>query len=96
MPTVVNEFVGMQGIVPVYSGPPIQTQTPLTASGASQTFALAFTGQTTVIRVDSDEAIHVAIGAAPVATTSMPKIIAKSGADFGVQPGHKIAIIAGT
>ena len=66
----------------------------MTASGTSAQSA-AFTSGTNLICVQSDEAIHIARGSSPTATTANYKIAAGGEQFFSVTPGHKVAIITG-
>lgn len=62
--------------------------------GASSTKSSAVTGGTAMVSIQTDEACHIALGADPTATTSDFKLAAGDTADFGIEPGHKVAWIA--
>ncbi len=63
------------------------------ASLASQPFS----SLTHIIRVHTDGACHIIIGTGtPTATTSRKRMAAGQTEYFGVQPGHRIAVIQGT
>jgi len=68
----------------------------LTASGTSQQSA-DFANSTTLVVVDTDEAIHVAFGSNPTATNKYIKIAAGACKEFNLTGrGQKAAIIQGT
>jgi len=73
----------------------VVTQAPITASSTSQQSA-AFGADTTMICIDTDEAVHEARGTNPTATTSNLKVRAGTYEFFTVNPGQKVAIIVGT
>ena len=94
MATRIIEYGGAQRtddlqVIPIQLG----VQTPLTAGGTSQQSDAVAAG-TNMICVDTDEAIHVAIGEDPTATTSHKKVGAGDYRFFQVMPGYKAAIIA--
>lgn len=69
----------------------ITAQTALTASGSSAQSA-AFAEGTVMICIDSDEAVYVAIGANPTATTNHYRVKAGTERFFLAQAGQKVAI----
>lgn len=70
----------------------VAAQTPITASGTSQTSAVV-SADTSLVCVQSDEAVHVEAGLNPVATASDYKLAAGGEQFFSVAAGYKIAVI---
>jgi hypothetical protein len=64
--------------------------------GASSAQSLAFADTTRFIRIHSDVACRVAIGANPTASTASMRMGAGGTEYLGVLPGLKIAVIATT
>jgi len=64
--------------------------------GASSAQSLAFADTTRFIRIHSDVACRVAIGANPTASTTSMRMGAGGTEYLGVLPGLKIAVIATT
>lgn len=69
------------------------TQTALTASASSAQSA-AFNAGTGLVCIDSDEAVHVAFGSNPTATTANEVVAAGKKDYFTVKAGHKVAVLA--
>lgn len=67
------------------------SQTPITPTGTAAQSA-AFGSATNAVTVQADEAVHVAFGSNPTATTSDYKIEAGGERDFWVTPGHKMSV----
>lgn len=76
---------------PVRRGEIVTAQTAITATSTSAQSA-AFNALTGIVHVQADEAVHVAFGASPTATTAHFKIAAGETHDFIVTPGHKMAV----
>lgn len=72
---------------------PSQTVQQITIAGTSAASA-AFGKATKMIRVHAETAVRFAIGAAPVASATSPRIPAGGTEYFGVIPGLKIAVIS--
>lgn len=66
-------------------------QSPITAS-SSPASSSAFNNGTSLVCVQSDEAVYVAFGSAPTATTSDYRIQAGQEQFFDVAPGHKVSV----
>lgn len=64
--------------------------------GASSAQSNAFNAGTTFIRVHTDAICSVTIGANPTAAATNKRLAAGSTEYFGVQPGHKLAVIQNT
>jgi hypothetical protein len=75
--------------------PPVAEQT-VAIGGASAACTNAFGTYTRLIRVHVDAICHIAIGAAPTATTSKKRMAAGQTEYFAVNGGWKIACITGT
>lgn len=84
--------VTQRGMNQVRTVPWNAAQTPVTVSGTSEQSA-AFAPATLAITLVADEACHVEFGANPTATTNSFPLAAGEKADFGVVPGHKVAVI---
>ena len=81
---------GNQAQAPVEPANVDQPTVPISASSTqSQAFALG----TNFIRVHCDAICSIQIGVNPTAVTSVKRMIAGQTEFFGVQPGHKIAVI---
>lgn len=72
------------------------TRTQQVAVGASSAQSLVFADTTRFIRIHSDVACRVAIGANPTASTTSMRVGAGGTEYLGVLPGLKIAVIATT
>ncbi len=75
--------------------PSIAEQSPVTISGTSAQSA-AFNGATRVVRLHTDAICSVSFGANPTATANTKRMAANSTEYFGVEPGHKVAVITNT
>ncbi|MBP9714802.1 MAG: hypothetical protein KBD60_14140, partial [Sterolibacterium sp.] len=75
--------------------PSITEQTPVVIGGGSLQSA-AFNGATRVVRLHTDAICSVAFGANPTATANTKRMAANSTEYFGVEPGHKVAVITNT
>lgn len=69
----------------------VATQAAITATITSAQSA-AFNAATNLVCVDSDEAVHVAFGTNPTATTDNFKVAAGDAAFFTVKSGDKVAV----
>ncbi len=61
---------------------------------STQGTSAAFDTDTSIITVSADVACAVRVGAAPVAVTTDYPLAANSLADFAVEPGQKISVVA--
>lgn len=68
----------------------INTQAAATATAVSQQSAV-FTAGTNMVCVDSDEAVHVAFGSNPTATTANFKVPANNPQFFTAKAGERVA-----
>lgn len=66
------------------------------AIGGSSDQSSAFNDSAKLIMVHTDAICHIAIGSDPTASTSTKRMPADQTLFFGVQPGHKIAVITGS
>lgn len=66
------------------------------AIGGASAQSAAFGGATTFVRVHTDAACRIAIGANPTAAASSPRMAAGATEYFGVIPGDKLAVITTT
>jgi hypothetical protein len=80
--------VGMQ-LVPVSQR--VTAQSAMTATGTSAQSS-AFAVATSIVCIQSDEAIKVSFGSSPTATDNDYKIVAGGEQFFDVRPGWKVAI----
>jgi hypothetical protein len=53
----------------------------------------AFNANTRFVRVHTDATCSYAFGANPTATAGYPRLVAGATEYFGVEPGHKVAVI---
>lgn len=74
--------------------PPIAEQTK--AIGGTSAASNAFDQRTRFIQIHTDAICSVAFGESPVATTSNQRMAAGETRFYGVQPGHKVAVISNT
>lgn len=93
MPTRIIEFAGAVARtdgLPVYPG----TGTPQPALTATATSAqgAAFASGTSMVLVQSDEAVYIKIGTDPTATTNDIRLPANGEKEFTVLPGEKVAV----
>lgn len=75
--------------------PSIIEQTPVVIGGGSLKSA-AFNGATRVVRLHTDAICSIAFGLDPTATANTKRMAANSTEYFGVEPGHKVAVITNT
>ena len=90
MATRIIECSTRTGGLPIYP-PVLREQTAMTATGTSAQSA-AFGAGTSIVIIDTDEAIHVRIGNDPTAATTSMKLAAATRAEFDVREGEKVAI----
>lgn len=93
MATRIIEFSGdVDGTdgLPVYPGTG-SPQAALTATGTSAQGAV-FASGTSLVLVQSDEAVYVKIGINPTATTNDIRLPANGEKDFRVGPGERVAV----
>jgi hypothetical protein len=69
----------------------VTAQTPIVATGTSAQSS-AFNAATNTVLIQSDEAVYVAFGANPTATTSDYRIQAGGEQFFDVAAGQKVAV----
>lgn len=81
------------GIDQVCQMPPVTEQ--VVAIGGASAQSVAFANATTKVRVQAGGVCHVAVGSNPTATTSNMRMAIDQTEYFGVNPGDKIAVIAG-
>lgn len=81
------------GVPQIAKLPGVASQTVAISGSSAQ--SSAFNVLTRFVRVTTDIACHVAVGANPTATTSLMRMGPDSVEYFGVTPGHKLAVIAG-
>lgn len=62
--------------------------------GVTSTQSNAFSDSVKLVRIHTDTACRIAFGPNPTASASSPRMAAGSTEFFGVQAGHKIAVIA--
>jgi hypothetical protein len=97
MPTLwISEFEAMpldSGLAtpPISALPPVAEQTRSISGSSAQ--SSAFNTRTRFVRLHTDTACHVVVGANPTATTGALKLPADATEYFGVTAGHKIAVI---
>jgi hypothetical protein len=99
MATRIIEYGGTGRLGPSYAVVPadqyIVSQTPITATGTSAQSSAVSAG-TGVVLVQSDEAVYVAIGANPTATTSDYRIQAGQEQYFSIVPGASMKVAVRT
>lgn len=86
----IEEFASLgkrEAPVPLYPPQAIQS---VVMGGTSA----AFSGETDYVRLLADEDCRFTVGAAPIANGTSSKLKANVPTDIGVNPGHKIAVIA--
>jgi hypothetical protein len=74
--------------------PPLAEQT--VAIGAASAQSAPFSAETRFIRVHTDAACSILVGANPTATTAKKRLAADQTEYFGVRPGDRIAVIENT
>lgn len=81
--------------VPVPAEPALVEQTPVVIGGGSLQSA-AFNASTKFIRLHTDAICSIAFGTNPTATANSQRLRADATEFYGVQPGHKVAVITNT
>ncbi len=81
-------------LIPTPEEPALAQQQVVVGGGSLS--SSAFNASTTFIMVHTDVICHIAIGAAPTATSSFMRMAANQTLFFGVTPGHVIATITGS
>lgn len=81
---------------PVMSGQEPSLVQQQVSVGAGSVQSAAFNESTEFVRIHSDVACRITFGASPTATTQSMRLSAGGTEFFGVQPGHKVAVIATT
>jgi len=79
-------------LVPVPQMPPVAEQT-LAIGATSAACTNGFNAATRFIRLTPKADCYIQIAATPVATTSLLPLTSGQAYDFGVTPGHKVAVI---
>lgn len=85
---------GIGNVVPAGREPALAEQN--VAIGAGSVQSAAFSAKTTLIRVHTDAVCSIAIGANPTAVATAKRMAANATEFFGVEPGHRIAVITNT
>ena len=80
-----------EGVAQAIQLPPLAEDTVAIGSESAQSDA--FGANTNLIRVHTDAACHVLVGANPTATTANMRLAADTTEYFAVTPGNKIAVI---
>lgn len=96
---IANVSIHLLGIMSAQS----KTQTPaaqepciadqVVAISGSSTQSSEFNAQTTMIRINTDAVCSIAIGPNPTASATSKRLSANTTEYFGVQRGHKVAVI---
>lgn len=100
----IEEYSNVAAVGTVIGPHKITGQAPSEPSIASQTVSIAasstqsnaFQASTLLIRVHADSICSIAIGANPTAVTTQKRMAANQTEYFGVQSGHKLAVIQNT
>lgn len=75
--------------------PSLVEQTPVAIGGTSAQSA-AFAATTRIVRIHTDAICSIAFGSNPTATANSKRLAAGQTEYFGVQGGHKVAVITNT
>lgn len=81
--------------VPVPVEPALVDQTPVAISGSSVQSA-AFNADTKFVRIHTDAVCSIKFGSNPTASANSQRLGANDTQYYGVQPGHKVAVITNT
>lgn len=92
MATRIIEYA-VAGASPIPACHMVVAQTPITAT-TTPASSSAFKTQTCCVCINSDEAVYVAFGSAPTATTSDYRVPANGSQSFCVNAGWKVSVRA--